>query len=128
MKLPTEPYLVQARRWPEAGRHILAQFDASSVVVYQAYRPSIGHYVARHQAFGGEFSFSRMSWIKTNFLWMIYRCRRRVKACTLSRMPSAHGAWAYPVREWPFIPAKHMILSSLTPSFFLLYFSPGTYM
>lgn len=25
--------------------------------------------------FGGEnFSFSRMSWIKTNFLWMMYRC------------------------------------------------------
>ena len=25
--------------------------------------------------FGGDrFSFSRMSWIKTNFLWMMYRC------------------------------------------------------
>lgn len=25
--------------------------------------------------FGGErFSYSRMSWIKTNFLWMMYRC------------------------------------------------------
>jgi len=24
--------------------------------------------------FGGNFSFQRMSWIKTNFLWMMYRC------------------------------------------------------
>lgn len=26
-----------------------------------------------HQQFGGEYSFSRMSWIKPNFLWMMYR-------------------------------------------------------
>jgi hypothetical protein len=73
MKLPTEPYLPQVQRWPQAGRHILAQFDTDSVVVYQAYRPSIGHYAVQHQTFGGEFSFTRMSWIKTNFLWMMYR-------------------------------------------------------
>ena len=73
MKLRTEPYLAQVQRWPQAGRHILAQFDADSVAVYQAYRPSIGRYAAQHQTFGGEFSFTRMSWIKTNFLWMMYR-------------------------------------------------------
>jgi hypothetical protein len=73
MKIPTEPYLEQRRRWPRSGRHILAHFDEASVVVYQAYRPEIGHYAGRHQAFGGEFSFSRMSWIKPNFLWMMYR-------------------------------------------------------
>ena len=27
----------------------------------------------RHQRFGGEFSFSRMSWVKPNFLWMMFR-------------------------------------------------------
>lgn len=73
MKLPTEPYLAQLQRWPQTGRRILAQFDPDSVVVYQAYRPSIGHYAVQHQRFGGEFSFTRMSWIKTNFLWMMYR-------------------------------------------------------
>ena len=26
-----------------------------------------------HGRFGGEFSFERMSWIKPNFLWMMYR-------------------------------------------------------
>jgi hypothetical protein len=73
MKLPTEPYLLQRQRWPQSGRHILAHFDADSIVVYQAYRPAIGRYAAEHQRFGGEFSFARMSWIKTNFLWMMYR-------------------------------------------------------
>jgi hypothetical protein len=43
------------------------------VVVYQAYRPEIGRFAARHGYFGGEFSMGRMSWIKPNFLWMMYR-------------------------------------------------------
>ena len=73
MRLVTEPYLDQKVRWPASGRHILAQFDAESVVVYQAYRPEIGHFAARNDYFGGEFSMSRMSWIKPNFLWMMYR-------------------------------------------------------
>jgi len=73
MSLRTQPYLEQLQRWPKTGQHILAQFDADTVVVYQAYRPAIGKYAAQHQRFGGEFSFGRMSWIKPNFLWMMYR-------------------------------------------------------
>jgi Domain of unknown function (DUF4291) len=73
MKLKIEPYLEQRRRWPASGRHILAQFDDESVVVYQAYRPEIGHFAAEHGYFGGGFSLDRMSWIKPNFLWMMFR-------------------------------------------------------
>ncbi len=73
MKIQTEQYRSQLQRWPAAGRHILAQFDADTVLVYQAYRPAIGRFAAEHQRFGGEFSFGRMSWIKPNFLWMMYR-------------------------------------------------------
>ena len=73
MNLITEPYNAQQARWPRSGRHILAQFDADSVVVYQAYRPEIGHFAARNGYFGGEFKTSRMSWIKPNFLWMMDR-------------------------------------------------------
>ena len=73
MRLPTELYIQQARRWPAEGRHILAHYNAETIVVYQAYRPSIGEYVIKHGVFGGEFSYSRMSWIKPNFLWMMYR-------------------------------------------------------
>ncbi|MCA9720236.1 MAG: DUF4291 domain-containing protein [Myxococcales bacterium] len=72
--LEFEPYREQRARWPDAGRHILAQFDDESVVVYQAYRPEIGEFAVTHQRFGGPWSFSRMSWIKPNFLWMMYRC------------------------------------------------------
>jgi hypothetical protein len=71
--LVLERYLDQLPTWPEAGRHVLAQFDEKTVVVYQAYRPTIAEYAVQHQRFGGEFSFSRMSWIKPNFLWMMYR-------------------------------------------------------
>jgi hypothetical protein len=73
MRLPTELYIEQVRRWPRAGRHILAHYDAETIVVYQAYRASIGEYAIKHGVFGGEFSYSRMSWIKPNFLWMMYR-------------------------------------------------------
>src|SRR5213595_2953819 len=73
MKLITERYIDQLKRWPRSGRHILAQFDENSVVVYQAYKPSIGHFAARHGYFGGPFQLGRMSWIKPNFLWMMYR-------------------------------------------------------
>ena len=77
--LVTEPYVEQAKVWPKEGRHILAQFDDSTIVVYQAYRPAIGRYAAEHGKFGGDFSFSRMSWVKPNFLWMMYRSGWGVK-------------------------------------------------
>ncbi len=80
LNLITEPYLAQQARWPRSGRHILAQFDAKSVMVYQAYRPDIGHFAARHGFFGGGFGMSRMSWIKPNFLWMMYRSGWGTKA------------------------------------------------
>lgn len=73
MKLLTESYSNQASRWPKTGRHILAQFDENTVVVYQAYRQAIGNFASKNGYFGGEFSFNRMSWIKPNFLWMMYR-------------------------------------------------------
>jgi hypothetical protein len=73
VNLPTDRYLDQVATWPSEGRHILAHFDADTIVVYQAYRPSIGEYAIRHREFGGDFSYARMSWIKPNFLWMMYR-------------------------------------------------------
>ncbi|MFO0850348.1 MAG: DUF4291 domain-containing protein [Gemmataceae bacterium] len=78
--LVTEPYVEQVKVWPQAGRHILAQFDDDTVVVYQAYRPAIGRFAAEHGQFGGDFSYSRMSWVKPNFLWMMYRSGWGMKA------------------------------------------------
>ena len=71
--IETESYAEQIQRWPESGRHILAQYDNETIIVYQAYRPEIGHFAADHGYFGGEFKYTRMSWIKPNFLWMMYR-------------------------------------------------------
>lgn len=73
MLLTTVPFLDQKSRLPKSGKVILAQYDSDSVIVYQAYRPSIGHFAAKYGRFGGEFSISRMTWIKPNFLWMMYR-------------------------------------------------------
>jgi len=73
MTLATKQYSDQVLRWPTMGRHILAQFDDETIIVYQAYRPEIGNFAVKQGHFGGEFSYSRMSWIKPNFLWMMYR-------------------------------------------------------
>lgn len=87
-----DTYTEQVACWPTEGRHILAQSDATHVVVYQAYRPSIADHAVAHQRFGGDFSFSRMSWIKPNFLWMMFRSgwagkegQERILALTLKR-------------------------------------------
>jgi hypothetical protein len=66
--------------WPRDGRHILAQYDDETVVVYQAYCPAIGRHAADHGTFGGGFSYARMSWVKPNFLWMMYRSGWGTKA------------------------------------------------
>jgi hypothetical protein len=75
MRLLTEPYAEQVSHWPERRRHLLAQYDDSTIVVYQAYKPEIGHFAAKHGHFGVDaFDTDRMTWIKPNFLWMMHRC------------------------------------------------------
>jgi hypothetical protein len=68
-----ERYEESRNRLPKEGRHILGALSNNTIVVYQAYRQSIADYAVKHQRFGGEFSYSRMSWIKPKFLWMMYR-------------------------------------------------------
>ncbi|MCA9623899.1 MAG: DUF4291 domain-containing protein [Myxococcales bacterium] len=80
MKLITEGYLSQRERWPAEGRHILAQHDDEGVVVYQAYDPAIGRFAVEHGYFGGPWKPERMTWIKPNFLWMMFRCGWGTKA------------------------------------------------
>lgn len=65
-KLHLQRHADQVARWPHTGRHIPAHFDDETVVVYQAYRPEIGHYAAKHGCFGGAFSLSRMSCASTS--------------------------------------------------------------
>jgi hypothetical protein len=72
---PAELYTDQVRRWPRDGRHIMAHYDDASIVVYQAYNSGVADYAVKHGQLGGpHFSVARMSWVKPNFLWMMYRC------------------------------------------------------
>lgn len=73
MKLNIKSYTEQLKEWPEKGHHIMAQYNDEEVIVYQSYRPSKGNFAVRNQYFGGDFKYTRMTWIKPNFLWMMYR-------------------------------------------------------
>ncbi|WP_106792600.1 DUF4291 domain-containing protein [Aquimarina sp. Aq78] len=73
MKLQLKKYKEQEKKWPQSGYHIMAQYDDEKIIVYQSYRPEIGTFAVKHQFFGGAFSLDRMTWIKPNFLWMMYR-------------------------------------------------------
>ncbi|MEM9341007.1 MAG: DUF4291 domain-containing protein [Bacteroidota bacterium] len=73
MKIELDNYENQVKHWPKEGYHIMAQYDHEKIIVYQAYRPEIGNFAVKEQYFGGAFSFNRMTWIKPNFLWMMYR-------------------------------------------------------
>ena len=50
LKWETEHYCSQKKSfWPKSGKHILAQYDDHTVVVYQAYKPSIAEYAVKNQ-------------------------------------------------------------------------------
>lgn len=64
-----------------AGKQIItAQHTEEDIIVYQAFNNQIADYAIEHQKFGGSnYSFNRMTWIKPNFLWMMYRSRWATK-------------------------------------------------
>ncbi|MFY7066377.1 DUF4291 domain-containing protein [Nocardiopsis changdeensis] len=52
---------------------IRADYDARTIVVYQAYPPAIADAALRAGRFVAPFSFQRMTWIKPSFLWLMHR-------------------------------------------------------
>jgi hypothetical protein len=52
---------------------IRADYDARTIVVYQAYRKELALPAAREGRFVPPFSRERMTWIKPSFLWMMER-------------------------------------------------------
>ncbi len=74
MRLRTIPYSQYEMGLPQQGNYVLGQEIGDNIVVYQAFNHQIADYAIAHQKFGGNrYSFSRMTWIKPNFLWMMYR-------------------------------------------------------
>ncbi|MDN5211934.1 DUF4291 domain-containing protein [Fulvivirgaceae bacterium BMA12] len=93
MNIITEKYHEAVDRLPSSGKHIIAHQTENSLVVYQAFKPSIALFAVKNQKFGGsDYNFNRMTWIKPNFLWMMYRSgwaskvgQERILAITISK-------------------------------------------
>lgn len=71
---------------------VRADYDARTVVVYQAYAPAIADAALRAGRFVTPFSFHRMTWIKPSFMWLMHRSnwarkpgQERVLAVRISR-------------------------------------------
>ncbi|QDE71151.1 DUF4291 domain-containing protein [Myxococcus xanthus] len=56
-----------------AQREVRADFDRTSIVMYQAYPDAIADVAVAKQKFGPPFSTGRMTWIKPSFLWLMHR-------------------------------------------------------
>lgn len=56
-----------------ASHEIRADFDARTIVVWQAYAPAIAEPAVKAQRFVAPFSRGRMTWIKPSFLWLMER-------------------------------------------------------
>jgi uncharacterized protein DUF4291 len=54
-------------------REIRADYDRSTIVVYQAYNDAIADAAVKAQKFVAPFSMNRMTWIKPSFLWLMER-------------------------------------------------------
>ncbi|MDQ1060974.1 hypothetical protein QE447_003182 [Stenotrophomonas sp. SORGH_AS282] len=100
------------------ARQIRAQYDASTLRVYQAYSDAIADSALKHQTFvAPSFKMERMTWIKPSFLWMMYRAGWGYKDAGQSRILAidithegfawalAHGCTSHPepgmdAQEW----------------------------
>jgi hypothetical protein len=52
---------------------IRADYDATTIVVYQAFRPAIADAAVAAGRFVEPFSLNRMTWVKPSFLWLMGR-------------------------------------------------------
>jgi hypothetical protein len=75
-----------------ALREVRADFDATTIVVYQAYSPQVADAAIAAGTFVAPFSFGRMTWIKPSLLWLMHRSnwgrkpgQERILAVRISR-------------------------------------------
>ncbi len=99
-------------------REIRADYDDSTIVVYQAYGDAIADAALANGRSVAPFSFTRMSWTKPSFLWLMHRSnwgrkkgqertlRVRIrregweKALSLGVLTSPDGPWAGNASNW----------------------------
>lgn len=113
MNIKTILYNETIKTLPEQGQHIVGHQNNNEIVVYQAYRHSIADFALHNQYLGGdEFSYNRMSWIKPNFLWMMYRCGWAEKE-------GQERVLAFWINKSDFESIlSHAVLSSFNPAFY----------
>ncbi|EFC37256.1 predicted protein [Naegleria gruberi] len=75
------PYGEARNEWPDDGNHIIASYTEDAVLVYQAFNDEIADYAVKHQKFDGcpSYNDTRMTWVKSNWLWMMYRSNYATK-------------------------------------------------
>lgn len=91
--LKLESHTAHEQHLPSVGKFIIAQFDDTTITIYQAFNGDIAAEAVRHQRFGGGgYDFNRITWLKPSFLWMMYysgwaqaRNQETVLAIRLSR-------------------------------------------
>jgi len=72
-KLELESYIVQKDQfWPKNGKHIIAQYDEESIIVYQAYNPQIAQFVVKNQTFENCPGFSPTRYIFLSFFLFFF--------------------------------------------------------
>lgn len=54
-------------------QEIRAEFDTKTITVYQAYNKQIAVPAIKNNKFEKPFSFTRMTWVKPSFLWLMER-------------------------------------------------------
>ncbi|NJO86726.1 MAG: DUF4291 domain-containing protein [Lewinella sp.] len=74
MPFNTTAYTDYETNLPQTGCALVGHPTSGGLLVYQAYNSAIADYALAHQKFGGpHYSLRRMTWIKPNFLWMMFR-------------------------------------------------------
>lgn len=113
MNIKTILYNEAIKTLPAQGQHIVGHQNSGEIVVYQAYRHNIADFAVHNQYLGGnDFSYSRMSWIKPNFLWMMYRCGWAEKE-------GQERVLAFWINKSDFEDIlSHAVLSSFNPAFY----------
>lgn len=108
-----EKYIDQNNLLPDYGKNIIGKHDDESITVYQAFNNRIADYAVLNQTFGGDsFSYNRMTWIKPNFLWMMYRSGWATKE-------NQERILAIKIKKTGFIEIlKHAVHSSFKPDIY----------
>jgi len=78
---------------------IRADFDRETIVVYQAFSPNLAGPALANQKFVAPFSFTRMTWIKPSFLWLM---EQEASGAPQDREPgSGSGFWFWVLASAP---------------------------